>query len=406
MPYYPPSALDINGLTASDFADKDELPFYDLSGTANTKGVVERLLGFANPALAHGRLSLESGVSVSTSDQTSKSTLYYTPHDQLGDKLALYDGSRWLTRNFSEFAMSLSSLTSGKNYDVFGFTTTAVPSSTNTGTNIVTFGSAQGWNSGARVLVDVTGGGLSSGTIYYWNAASSTTGSFHDSIANALAGSNKVDLTGDITANVTAISLELSAAWTNDTTRADSLTTQQGVRVKSGTTTRRVLGTIRTTGTTTTEDSAAKRFVYNETNQVLRQLKVVEGTSSWTYSTDSYQQARATSTNQLDFVLGHSWPMVWARVQAQASVSSLNSLCSVGIGLDSTTADSSTMQTSGNAVAGSVYAPPNALYEGQPGLGRHTLVWLERATAATTTWYGTNTSNGQIKSGIAGFIYM
>ena len=45
--------------------------------------------------------------------------------------------------------------------------------------------------------------------------------------------------------NSGTVTLELSAAWTNDTTRADALTTQNGVTVKSGATTRRWLGTIR-----------------------------------------------------------------------------------------------------------------------------------------------------------------
>ena len=39
--------------------------------------------------------------------------------------------------------------------------------------------------------------------------------------------------------NSGTLTLELSAAWTNDTTRADALTTQDGVYVKSGATTRR-----------------------------------------------------------------------------------------------------------------------------------------------------------------------
>jgi hypothetical protein len=69
-----------------------------------------------------------------------------------------------------------------------------------------------------------------------------------------------------------AVALELSAAWTNDTTRADAITTQDGVWCKSGTLTRRLVGTIRTTGTTTTEDSATKRFVWNAYNRVPRTL--------------------------------------------------------------------------------------------------------------------------------------
>jgi hypothetical protein len=53
------------------------------------------------------------------------------------------------------------------------------------------------------------------------------------------------------------LTLELSAAWTNDTTRADALAWQTGLGwVKSGTPTRFWLGTMRATGTGTTEDSS------------------------------------------------------------------------------------------------------------------------------------------------------
>ncbi len=58
-----------------------------------------------------------------------------------------------------------------------------------------------------------------------------------------------------------AVVLELSAAWTNDTLRADAITTQNGVQVKTGALTRRLVGTIRASGTNTTEDSYLKRFV-------------------------------------------------------------------------------------------------------------------------------------------------
>jgi hypothetical protein len=60
----------------------------------------------------------------------------------------------------------------------------------------------------------------------------------------------------------------------------------------------------------------------------------------------------------------------------------------VGIGLDSTTVNSATI-TEGRINSASSMAV--AIYEGFPGIGQHTLVWLEYSNAAgTTTWYGTN----------------
>src|SRR6185369_10519211 len=97
----------------------------------------------------------------------------------------------------------------------------------------------------------------------------------------------------------TTVTLELSAAWASDTARTDSLTTLDGVLVKNSDPTRRLVGTIRTTGTTTTEDSAAKRFVWNAHNQVPRTLKnATETADSWNYTTATWRQANANAANQ------------------------------------------------------------------------------------------------------------
>jgi hypothetical protein len=92
--------------------------------------------------------------------------------------------------------------------------------------------------------------------------------------------------------NSGTLTLELSAAWTNDNTRADAIALQDGVSVKSGTTTRRLVGTIRTTATTTTEDSKEKRFVWNADNQVARNLYKDDGSGSSThgYSSGSWRE--------------------------------------------------------------------------------------------------------------------
>jgi len=59
----------------------------------------------------------------------------------------------------------------------------------------------------------------------------------------------------DVFINSAATTLSLSAAWTNDTTRADALGTQDGTTVLSSDHTLLWLGTIRASGTNTTADS-------------------------------------------------------------------------------------------------------------------------------------------------------
>lgn len=103
--------------------------------------------------------------------------------------------------------------------------------------------------------------------------------------------------------NSGTLALELSAAWTNDTTRADALARQDGVLVKSGTATQRYVGTIRTTGTTTTEDSAAARLVWNVTNQVQRRVHK-NSSSSHTYNSTTVRYWNNDSSNKIEVVCG------------------------------------------------------------------------------------------------------
>jgi hypothetical protein len=292
----------------------------DPSGSpVSNKVTWARLLGQLFPSTCEGRVTTETGVPVSTSDRTSQGTIYFTPY--LGARISLYDGTRWKLYTFTERSLALSSLTSGKNYDVFAYD------------------------------------------------------------------------------NAGTLTLELSAAWTNDTTRADALTTQDGIPVKSGATTRRYLGTIRTTGTTTTEDSAAKRFVWNLYNRVPRVMKgATEGTDTWSYTSTTFRQANASTANQLAYVAGVADAIVRAQVVGFA-FNANNVYITVGIGVDSSTVNSAPMY--GVNIFG-FFNGVSASYAGTPGVGYHELRWLEASSASgTTNWYGDNGTT-QIQSGITG----
>lgn len=66
-----------------------------------------------------GRLTLTSGVPVTTTDVTAATNIYYTPHTH--NKISLWNGSYWQTIAFSEYTLALGTLTSGKPYDVFAY---------------------------------------------------------------------------------------------------------------------------------------------------------------------------------------------------------------------------------------------------------------------------------------------
>lgn len=189
--------------------------------------------------------------------------------------------------------------------------------------------------------------------------------------------------------NAGTLTLELSAAWTDDTTRADALATQDGVVVKSGATTRLHLGTIRASASNQTEDSRSKRYVSNRYHRVKKQMYAQDGTDNWTYTTATFRERNGGSTlgtSRVGYVHCDTGIMAWAMVYSTASNSSATNIA-LGIGIDSSSVDSSLF--SGSGVYNVFTVPVVAAYEGFPGLGEHEIHALEWSTAAgTTTWYG------------------
>ena len=183
--------------------------------------------------------------------------------------------------------------------------------------------------------------------------------------------------------------LELTA-WTNDTTRATALTYQDGVYVKTGATTRKYLGSFRTTAVSgETEDSAANRLVWNYYNRVRREMLVTESTNSWTYSTATMRQANANTANQLGIVLGIAEDSIEVMVLVRSNTSGATTRATAtGIGIDSTSTTSSSMTRFDQQNTGSLnVGKPISFYTGYQ-LGYHYFVWLEYGAGADTqTWY-------------------
>jgi len=204
--------------------------------------------------------------------------------------------------------------------------------------------------------------------------------------------------------NSGTLTMELSAAWTNGTTRADALAAQSGIIVKSGAATRRWIGTIRSSGTDKTEDSGGgftsqvggKRFVYNAYNQVPRLLAVADDTPSWDYTGATIRQAGGAAGNKVELVQGRASESLFARlVCIIQSDNNSSQAASAGIGLDSITAYATsadgltfTRSTIYNTSAFLTQAPLTASLSGNIGLGYHYLSWLEAGADGTSTFIG------------------
>lgn len=301
------------------------------AGATNGESVrYEQLIARTPLSICEGRLTLTTGVPVTTSDVTAAETLYWAPYK--GNQVALYDGSSvWNVRTFTQLSIDVPDATSV--YDVFVYDNAGTPA------------------------------------------------------------------------------LELTA-WTNDTTRATALTTQDGVLVKTGALTRRYLGTFYSTtaGNGQIEDSVANRYLWNYYNRVRRPMRAVETANSWNYSTSTVRQVNANSANQLNFVIGVSEDMVAARCLHHASSSSVagGSFFATGIGLDVTNAF-----TSGGLIGNWGPALANQIAPGTgelivfPGVGKHFLAWLEYvgSFSGTISFYGDNNSPTVSQSGINGDLW-
>ncbi len=189
--------------------------------------------------------------------------------------------------------------------------------------------------------------------------------------------------------NAGTLTLELSAAWTTDTARADALALQDGILVKSADHKRLYLGTIRATAAATTEDSGGggvtqvggKRFVWNYYNRVRRALAVFDSTDTWAYAVNTWRQANAAAGNKVEFLVG--WPEDIFDCEVLGGITG-NGEGGVAIGLDSTTTPA-LLKASSNAAAAGTTTSVGCSHSGLVALpGYHYLAWLEIASAAIT----------------------
>ncbi len=180
-------------------------------------------------------------------------------------------------------------------------------------------------------------------------------------------------------------------AWTSDSARATALVLQDGVWVKTGATTRRYLGTFRTTTVAgQTEDSLLKRYVWNYAHRVERPLQRIEPTASWTYNTNTIRQANGSTSNQVEVVIGLSEDPILVDLAVSAFQATATNNLAIGVGLDSTTTFASNQTVTVVDFAAGIAGILKAQYRGYPGIGRHVLSWNEVAmTNLTTTFYGT-----------------
>lgn len=289
-----------------------------------------------------GRLTPTTGVPVITSESLDFTTVYYTPFT--GNQIAIYNGSVFSPVNFSELSLALNSNSghtgyhqSGKNFDLFVFN--------------------------------------DNGTIR----------------------------------------LGSGPAWTNDTTRADAITRVNGYRVNNASILLRfgsdsgntvtvaaykatLVGTMRASANgqctcrigSTTSQTGGKWFLTNEYNTNKFSLFVFDETNNWSYAVSSWRQANANAGNKIEFLTSETNPAVSARLTCMVYCTTASDIGLCGIGLDSTTVNSSRAQVE-TAGVGNLQGAVTAEYQSRGiAIGYHYLAWLEYRRTGTIFYIGDN----------------
>jgi hypothetical protein len=163
--------------------------------------------------------------------------------------------------------------------------------------------------------------------------------------------------------------------------------TQNGINVKTGATSRTLIARCRANASgaiTTYIEDASTQLINNTYNKRPIGLKALEATDQWTYATNAYRSANASTANRVQMVCDGR-TAVCVRV---GCLTNQNQFSYLGIGLDSVTVSSHTLASLNDATNGNLWG--HAYYTGVPASGFHFFQWLEHAALGTATFWGDN----------------
>jgi hypothetical protein len=339
------------------------------------------------PSVCNGRLTLASGTAIPTTDQTAKTSIYFTPYQ--GSQISLYDGTRWKLYNFTELTLTVPS-TLFKVFDIFVYdnggtltleavdwnqSTGSITGATNATPIVLTVASGHGLSVGDLIGVASVGGNTApNGKVWRVSATAATTVTLEGSVGN-----------GAYTSGGTWYKVP--------NTRATALTTQDGIYVKTSATTRRYLGTAMTTGTSgQAEDSGSKRYLWNYYNRVQRPMLVIDTTNTWSYSTSAYRATNNRIDNRIQIIVGVSEDLTCA-VAIGANNAGSGSAVVFGVGIDTSTANSAQLMSDSSSLGlASGGGTPSSVstYRGYIATGYHFLQWVEYGRGGIATVVGDN----------------
>ncbi len=340
----------LGGMTALTApASGDSLGIYDLSATDSRSITLEDLFGLYAMAEPGGRITLATGDPVPSSNQTGKTTVYYTPYKH--NIVWLYDGAKFVPKVFTELSQttadntkSPAAVANNSNYDLFVWN--------DAGTLRCTRGPA--WTS--------------------------------DTVRGTGAGTTELE--------------RVQGRWVNKVDITNGPAAQRGLFV----------GSVRSDGSAQINDSsggnatAALRHVSNAYNVARRGMGSYETADNWTYTTNAYRPMNNNTAIRLDYLSCLGEHGVDARASFAYQNGGGSAVATASIGVNATdTAHADATRPVFNSVDANEQVDAFSMLATNPGLGQYDLYPLENGLgAANGVWLGDN--GGNYNHGIQGWV--
>jgi hypothetical protein len=237
-----------------------------------------------------------------------------------------------------------------------------------------------------------------------------TTGALHY-------GSEILDVSAAVTGKcydvfLTCDGLVMGPEWTNSTTRSLQVEKDGGKIVNaisfSGIDAgdAELVGGFRCHANGLTRSTKQSRLVWSRYDAIVLPVCRIDTASSWSYSLAAWRQANGNPENQIEIFNGVSGRMVDVTASVyMAGSTSTPAAGFVGVGIDTSAADSSQVKNPAAAPNTFPVLPAWARYVGYVGIGYHELRWLERGVGGSAqTWLGNGGQPCGYQTGILGWV--
>ncbi len=316
------------------------------------------------------RLTLATGVGFPDTNQTAQSTIYWTPYG--GNAVALYNGSSWNEYIVTEKSLALSGLTPWRLYDIFVYDNAGTVTLESLGWTAPASGTITGCTNATPAVVTSNAHGRAVDDMVYITGVVGSTGI--NSATGIPARIKAVTANTFTLQSLAAVDLAAGGAYVSggtwylasktDHARATALTTQDGIDVKTGSTTRRYLGTFCATSATTTDDDQNSRLLWNRYCGVYKHInRSVNSSHSYNGGIRPWNNDLG---NRFNLVTGLQSESGLVTVAGIFTSGGANFQMETGVGLDVISSYSAVAKLVSNAtsiggsVAGATYNAPTA----------------------------------------------